>query len=87
MEFQAKVLKHLKSEQPLLRGFFPLVDPRMLEEIDQWNQIEFAYADRLPALVPQDEWEQYKAENRFLERRAFSEPYIPADWQTTVQMF
>ena len=60
IRFQAKVLKQLKSEQPLLRGFFPLVNPRMLEESDQWNRLEFAYADRLPALVPQDEWEQYE---------------------------
>ena len=87
IKFQAKVLKQLKSKQPLLRGFFPLVNPRMLEESDQWNGLEFDYADRLPALVPQDEWEQYETENRFLEGRAFNGPYVPADWRTTVRMF
>ena len=87
VEFQTRVLKQLKSEQPLLHGFFPVVDPRMLEEIEQRNTLEFEYADRLPALVPSDEWEEYKATNRFLERHILRGPNVPSDWLTTMQMF
>ena len=87
IEFQTKVLKQLKCEQPLLRGVFPTIDPRLNEEINQWNRLEFTYADRLPALVPQDEWERYELENRFLERHLVTGPYVPKDWKSTVQMF
>ena len=52
VDFQTRVLRQLKNEQPLLLGFFPVVNPRFLEEIDQWNLLEFKYADRSPALVP-----------------------------------
>ena len=87
MDFQTRVLRQLKNEQPLLRGFFPVVDPRFLEEINQWYSLKFKYADRLPALVLSDEWEEYEATNRFLERRILRGPYVPSDWSTTVQMF
>ena len=87
MIFQAKVLKQLKAEQPLLCGFSPIVDPRMLEDINQWNELEFEHADWLPALVPLGEWEQYEATNGFLEGRVLQGPYIPLDWSTTVKLF
>ena len=87
VEFQTRVLKQLKSKQSLLRGFFPVVNPRMLEEIDQWKTLEFKYTDRLPVFVPADKWEEYKATNRFLKRCILRGPYMPSDWSTTVQMF
>ena len=43
--FQSKVLKQLKTKQPLLRGFFPVVEPHMLEGIKKWNKLEFRYAN------------------------------------------
>ena len=50
--FQTKVLKQLKTKQPLLREFLPVVDPHMLEEIEEWKVLEFGYTNQLPALVP-----------------------------------
>ena len=91
MHIQTKVLKQLKSEQPLLRGHYPINNPRMLDEIRQWNRLEFAYADRLPALVPHSTvdmyGEMYEAQSWYLETNALDGPYVPQDWESTVHIF
>ena len=41
-----------KSQATSITWVFLIVNPRMLEEINQWNKLEFKHADWLPALVP-----------------------------------
>ena len=55
IHFQTKVLKQLLNGEPILRAFFPVLCPYLLEEWDTWENLLYSYADRLPALASHDQ--------------------------------